>query len=111
MSTAGNSEPALDAEAAQERAEAAARRLEDQELDHLLARYHASLAVRPARPRASSATTRVYERDQLVIAIARKRAGHRARCGLHYPQFWRLTACPTVKSTVIPLAEAGRPHR
>src|SRR5262245_16370000 len=77
MSTAGHSEPALDAEAAQERAEAAASRLEGQELDDLLARYHAGLGVRQARPRASSSTTRLYERDPLVIAIARKRAGHR----------------------------------
>ncbi|WP_439373147.1 EVE domain-containing protein [Bradyrhizobium sp. DASA03120] len=53
-STAGSSEPALDAEAALERAEAAAIRLENQALDDLLERYHAGLAVRPARPRAYS---------------------------------------------------------
>ena len=109
MSTAANSEPALDAEAARERAEAAARRLEDQDLDDLLARYHASLAVRPARPRASSATTRVYERDQLVIAIARKRAGHRCEVpGCSHPQFMAADGLPYCEvHHVIPLAEGG----
>jgi 5-methylcytosine-specific restriction endonuclease McrA len=109
MSTAGNSEPALDAEAVQERAEAAARRLEDQELDNLLARYHASLAVRPARPRASSSTTRVYERDPLVIAIARKRAGHRCEVpGCDHPQFMAADGLPYCEvHHVIPLAEGG----
>ena len=109
MSTAGNSEPALDAEAAQERAEAAARRLEGQELDDLLARYHASLAVRPARPRASSSTTRVYERDPLVIAIARKRAGHRCEVpGCDHPQFMAADGLPYCEvHHVIPLAEGG----
>jgi ribosomal protein L12E/L44/L45/RPP1/RPP2 len=109
MSTAGNSEPALDAEATQERAEAAARRLEGQELDDLLARYHASLAVRPARPRASSSTTRVYERDPLVIAIARKRAGHRCEvAGCDHPQFVAVDGLPYCEvHHVIPLAEGG----
>ena len=109
MSTAGHSEPALDAEAAQERAEAAARRLEGQELDDLLARYHASLAVRPARPRASSSTTRVYERDPLVIAIARKRAGHRCEVpGCDHPQFMAADGLPYCEvHHVIPLAEGG----
>ena len=109
MSTAGNSEPALDAKAAQELAEAAARRLEDQGLDDLLARYHASLAVRPARPRASSATTRVYERDQLVIAIARKRAGHRCEVpGCDHPPFMAADGLPYSEvHHVIPLAEGG----
>jgi hypothetical protein len=109
MSTAGHSEPALDAEAAQERAEAAASRLEGQELDNLLARYHASLAVRPARPRASSSTTRVYERDPLVIAIARKRAGHRCEVpGCDHPQFMAGDGLPYCEvHHVIPLAEGG----
>ena len=109
MSSAANSEPALDAEAARERAEAAARRLEDQDLDDLLARYHASLAVRPARPRASSATTRVYERDQLVIAIARKRARHRCEVpGCSHPQFMAADGLPYCEvHHVIPLAEGG----
>lgn len=109
MSTAGNSEPALDAEAEQERAEAAARRLEGQELDELLARYHASLADRPARPRASLSTTRVYERDQLVIAIARKRAGHRCEVpGCDHLQFLAADGLPYCEvHHVIPLAEGG----
>jgi 5-methylcytosine-specific restriction endonuclease McrA len=109
MSTAGHSEPALDAEAAQERAEAAASRLEVQELDDLLARYHAGLSVRPARPRASSSTTRVYERDPLVIAIARKRAGHRCEVpGCDHPQFTAAEGLPYCEvHHVIPLAEGG----
>ena len=109
MSTAGNSEPALDAESAREREEAAARRLEDQDLNDLLARYHASLAVRPARPRASSATTRVYERDQLVIAIARKRARHRCEVpGCSHPQFMAADGLPYCEvHHLIPLAEGG----
>jgi 5-methylcytosine-specific restriction endonuclease McrA len=109
MSTAGHSEPALDAAAAQERAEAAASNLEGQELDDLLVRYHAGLGVRPARPRASSSTTRVYERDPLVIAIARKRAGHRCevpRCD--HPQFIAADGLPYCEvHHVTPLAEGG----
>jgi 5-methylcytosine-specific restriction endonuclease McrA len=109
MSSAGYSEPALDAEAMQERAEAAARRLEGQELDDLLARYHASLAVRPARPRASSSTTRVYERDPLVIAISRKRSGHRCEVpGCDHPQFMAANGLPYCEvHHVVPLAEGG----
>src|SRR4029077_20879597 len=92
-----------------EHAEAAARRLEGQELDDLVARYHASLAVRPARPRASSSTTRVYERDPLVIAIARKRAGHRCEVpGCDHPQFMAGDGLPYCEvHHVIPLAEGG----
>ncbi|MBR0697737.1 HNH endonuclease [Bradyrhizobium lablabi] len=109
MSTVGNSEAALDAEAARAGAEAAARSLEDQNLDNLLARYHASLAVRPARPRASSATTRVYERDPLVIAIARKRSGHRCEVsGCAHPQFMATDGLPYCEvHHVIPLAGGG----
>ena len=107
MSSAGY-EPAR-CRTAQERAEAAARKLEGQELDDLLARYHASLAVRPARPRASSSTTRVYERDALVIAIARKRAGHRCEVpGCDHPQFMAADGLPYCEvHHVIPLAEGG----
>jgi hypothetical protein len=109
MSTAGYSEPALDAEAVQQRAETEARRLEGQELDDLLARYHASLALRPARPRASAATTRVYERDQLVIAIARKRAGHRCEVpGCAHDYFMAADGLPYCEiHHVIPLSEGG----
>ena len=108
-STAGSSEPALDAEAAQERTEAAADRLESQELGHLLARYHAGLGVRPARPRASSSTTRVYERDPLVIAIARKRAGHRCEVpDCKHPQFTAADGLPYCEvHHVVPLSEGG----
>lgn len=109
MSTAGEAEPALDAGAARERAETSARKLEDNDLDDLLAKYHAGLAVRPARPRASSATTRVYERDQLVIAIARKRAGHCCEVpGCAHPQFIAADGKPYCEvHHVIPLAEGG----
>ncbi|MET4277584.1 MULTISPECIES: EVE domain-containing protein [unclassified Bradyrhizobium] len=109
MSTPGSAGPALDAQAAEERAEAAARRLEDQELDDLLARYQAGLAVRPLRPRASSSTTRVYDRDPLVIAIARKRAGHRCEVpGCNHPPFLGADGLPYCEvHHVIPLAEGG----
>ncbi|MDD1520024.1 MULTISPECIES: HNH endonuclease [Bradyrhizobium] len=109
MSTAGISEPALDAEAAQERAEGAADRLEEQGLEHLLARYHAALGVRPARPRALSSTTRVYERDPMVIAIARKRAAHRCEVpDCKHPQFTAVDGLPYCEvHHVIPLAEGG----
>ena len=60
----------------------------------------------PALPRS---TTRVYERDPLVIAIARKRAGHRCEVpGCNHPQFLGADGLPYCEvHHGIPLAEGG----
>jgi predicted HNH restriction endonuclease len=43
----------------------------------LLARYSREALTRPKRPRATPAAIKVFERNPLVIAIARTRASHR----------------------------------
>jgi hypothetical protein len=65
-----------------------ARALEHNTLSALMSRYDKEVESRPKRPRASAATTRVFERSPLVIAIARKRANHRCEVpGCEHPVF------------------------
>jgi hypothetical protein len=54
-----------------------ARRLEDDSLETLLAKYFAGTASRQERPSIVTTTIRLFERWQIVVAIARKRAEHR----------------------------------
>lgn len=58
-----------------------ADRLEKQSLADLIAKYREQRRQRRGRPRRRALTAPDYDRDPLVIAIARKRAGH--RCEVH----------------------------
>src|SRR5262245_2420282 len=87
-------------DAAQERADAAARRLEGDDLNHLLAKYHANLPsgkrVR-ALPQPQLACTSVTNwslplRASVPDFVANSPAALTR-------SLWRLTACPIVKST------------
>jgi hypothetical protein len=87
----------------------AARALEQQTLSSLMVRYEKEVNSRPKRPRASAASTRVFERSALVIAIARLRADHRCEFpGCQHPVF----LCTDGKRYsevhhIVPLADGG----
>jgi HNH endonuclease len=66
----------------------AARALEQQTLSTLMSRYNKEVNSRPTRPRASTATGRVFERSALVVAIARRRADYQCEVpGCQHPVF------------------------
>ena len=54
-----------------------AERLEELSLEHLLTKYAAQEPQRTGRPSTRVLSTRTYDRNPLVIAIARMRASHR----------------------------------
>ena len=54
-----------------------AKRLEEQSLEQLVAKFRAQMRQRSSRPRKRTLATYQYDRDPLVVAIAHKRAGHR----------------------------------
>jgi len=113
--------PALSAAA--ELVQVEAQRLESKELADLLAKYAAQRAEaagtvqtsdRPSgqslgRPSTRMLYTRAYDRDPLVIAIARKRANHRCEvvnCG--HPSFQTIGGLAyTEVHHIIPLSEGG----
>lgn len=86
-----------------------AEALESLTLEQLLAKYWVQAPRRAARPATRSLSARVYERDPLVIAIARTRASH--QCEIHdcaHPTF----ATPrghqySEVHHIIPLASGG----
>jgi hypothetical protein len=103
--TSVGADPELQAETLME----AARALEQNTLSALMSRYNKEVSGRPQRPPANVATTRVFERSALVVAIARRRANY--RCGLpgcEHPVF--VCSDGTVYSEVhhiVPLSEGG----
>jgi HNH endonuclease len=102
---AAGADPELQAEALTE----AARALEQNTLPALMSRYDKEVDSRPKRPRASAATTRVFERSALVVAITRLRANYRCELpGCEHPVF--VCADGSTYSEVhhiVPLAEGG----
>ncbi|MGA6933934.1 MAG: HNH endonuclease signature motif containing protein [Pseudolabrys sp.] len=87
-----------------------AERLEDLSLDELLAKYRARSAQRSVRPTRRVLDAYGYDRDPLVITIARKRAVH--RCELHdcaHPTFETSEGVSyTEVHHIVPLAEGGQ---
>jgi hypothetical protein len=90
--------------------EATARRLEDYSLETLLAKYHTDRLHRETRPPTASVTTRLFDRDPLVVAIARKRAQHRCEIpGCAHPTFQSLDGLPYCEVHHIePLSGGGK---
>jgi predicted HNH restriction endonuclease len=86
-----------------------ASRLERQSLYNLLTKYEAQSSQRPIRPTTRILSARDYDRDPLVIAIARKRAGHRCEVnGCAHPTFETFEGIPyTEVHHIIPLADGG----
>ena len=107
----GREESATDADAIseEERFDERARALEREGLPSLLARYNQEAGKRPKRPRATPASTRVFERSPLVVAIARTRASHKCEVpGCQHSAF--LCADGRMYSEVhhiVPLGEGG----
>lgn len=87
-----------------------AHRLEEQELSQLLAKYRAQRQSGTShRPASRVLSARTYERDPLVIAIAKKRAGHNCEVSdCNHPIF---ETAPGLNYTevhhIIPLADGG----
>ena len=108
-------EAAADVEEGAEASAAAAtladevERLEERSLEELLTRYRTQTDQRPARPRKRTLAAYDYDRDPLVIAIARKRATH--RCEIHscaHPTFETAEGIPyTEVHHIIPLSDGG----
>jgi predicted HNH restriction endonuclease len=86
-----------------------AQRLEGLTLEHLLDKYGARQAETRRRPAALVLNAHVYDRDPLVIAIARLRASHRCevkRCA--HPAFETTEGVPyTEVHHIVPLADGG----
>jgi hypothetical protein len=86
-----------------------AERLTRLSLDDLMARYLAAQSIRPKRPIAKVGTTRAYERDPVVVAIAKLRADFKCEIpGCQYPTFVAADDHPYCEVYHIdPLAEGG----
>src|SRR5262249_49742086 len=86
-----------------------ALRLEELTLDELLVRYAVQYAQNSRRPSTRLLSARSYERNPLVIAIARLRASHRCevpQCA--HPTFETIGGIPyTEVHHIIPLADGG----
>jgi hypothetical protein len=89
--------------------EETASALEKEEHSTLLARYTAALSLRTGRPPSTMASTRVYERDPLVVAIARQRARYRCEIeGCKHPPFYLAAGTPYCEvHHLVPLSEGG----
>jgi hypothetical protein len=87
-----------------------ADRLEKLSRDELLAKYQAQIAQRPIRPTRRSLNAYEYDRNPLVIAIARKRAGHRCEVdNCAHPNFETPEGVSyTEVHHIIPLADGGQ---
>jgi hypothetical protein len=87
----------------------AARALEQQTLSTLISRYNKEVNGRPKRPRASAATGRVFERNALVVAIARRRADYRCEVpGCQHPVFVCVDGTRYSEvHHIVPLADGG----
>jgi hypothetical protein len=87
-----------------------AERLEELSLDELLAKSRARSSQRSGRPTRRVLNAFEYDRDPLVITIARKRAGH--RCEVHecaHPTFETSEGVTyTEVHHIVPLADGGQ---
>ena len=86
-----------------------ADRLQTLPLDQLLAKYAAQEGQRAARPTTRVLTAREYDRNSLVITIARIRAAHRCEVrDCQHPTFETPDGVPyTEVHHIIPLANGG----
>ncbi|SHI12036.1 HNH endonuclease [Bradyrhizobium erythrophlei] len=86
-----------------------ADRLEELMLDQLLAKYEAQTAVQPQRPAIRILSARAYDRNPLVIAIARLRASHCCEVpGCTHPAFETADRVQyTEVHHIVPLAAGG----
>src|SRR5689334_18992585 len=86
-----------------------AERLEELSLEQLLTKYNAQGTQRSARPGTRALTTRAYDRNPLVIAIARMRATHRCEVrGCAHPAFETADGIPYNEvHHITPLADGG----
>ena len=86
-----------------------AEHLEEQELPVLLAKYQRQRESGVDRPVTRVLSARAYERDPLVIAIARKRAGHKCEVeGCQHPSFeTEKRVRYTEIHHIVPLADGG----
>jgi 5-methylcytosine-specific restriction endonuclease McrA len=86
-----------------------AGRLEELDLEKLIEKYAVQIAERPRRPSTRMLSARAYERNPLVIAIARMRASYRCEvqeCA--HPPFEISDGVPyTEVHHIVPLAEGG----
>ena len=89
--------------------ELAARTLENIDINDLLASYHRSRRGASGFPRVTISKGEVYQRCPLVVAISRKRAGHRCEVpGCEHPSFTNLEGKPYCEvHHIVPLAEGG----
>ena len=86
-----------------------AERLEELTLETLLGRYAAQSAIRPERPATRALTARAYDRNPLVIAIAKIRASHRCEVrDCAHPTFETASDLRyTEVHHIVPLADGG----
>jgi predicted HNH restriction endonuclease len=84
--------------------------MEGETLEKLLKQYLAERRNKPERPRTTTSTTRVFDRDALVVAIGRKRANFRCEVPeCPHPLFTTTDGRPyTEVHHIVPLAEGGR---
>jgi hypothetical protein len=89
--------------------EATARRLEDESLQALLDRYDAARRAGVSKPKTSTSMARVFERDPLVVAVARKRAKHCCEVpGCSHPTFITVDGLPYNEvHHIVPMSEGG----
>jgi len=102
-------QPPGDADALVAVTERVAARFRDVPLDKLIARHDRSKEPSAERPQTRTAMVRVYERDPLVIAIAKRRADHRCEVpGCSHPTFIDDEGYPYCEvHHIVPLAEGG----
>ena len=83
--------------------------LEELTLEQLLTRYAARRSRRAVRPMTRVLASHAYDRDPLVIAIARMRAAHRCEVpGCHHPSFETAEGFRyTEVHHIVPLADGG----
>ncbi len=107
--SAFDNDEAVEARAAAETLGDEADRLGEQSLADLIAKYRAQIRQRPGRPRRRLLTAPDYDRDPLVVAIARKRAGHRCEVqNCAHPPFETQEKVPYIEvHHIIPLADGG----
>ena len=108
--TATESEEGAEASAAAATLADEADRLEMLPLEELLAKYTGQTRRRLERPRKRTRPAFDYDRDPLVVAIARKRAHHRCEIlACAHPMFETTAGLPyTEVHHIIPLSEGGR---
>ncbi len=104
-----DNKPVDEAEAITGKVTADASRLAVLSLEELVARYEQGKQTKPKKPKAKPARTRLYERDPLVVAIAKKRADFRCEVpNCQHPVFYDSQGTPYSEvHHLIMLADGG----